>query len=191
MRTTLALGALRMAFINEHPAPTSRSFTTQTPTADSQYTSIDYTQTLEDAGVLGSIGSVGDVYDNAAAESFVDSLKTEMIADRACATRSQLKLLLSSTSRGSTTSVCTKRSTIARHEIKDLYAATIGPIMPTRDQSWGPSKPVSVNSGWLTLRLEDRPDRAGANIVNTRSNLGVEAHATAAPRGSPRDQGAI
>ncbi len=30
----------------------------------------------------GSIGTVGDAYDNARAESFVDSFKTELIADR-------------------------------------------------------------------------------------------------------------
>ena len=28
-----------------------------------QYTSIDYTQTLDDHGVLASVGSVGDAYD--------------------------------------------------------------------------------------------------------------------------------
>jgi transposase InsO family protein len=33
-------------------------------------------------GVLASVGSVGDAYDNAMAESFVDSFKTELIADR-------------------------------------------------------------------------------------------------------------
>jgi transposase InsO family protein len=57
-----------------------------------KYTSIDYTQTLDDHGVLHSIGTVGDAYDNATAESFVDSFKTELIADRSWATRSQLEL---------------------------------------------------------------------------------------------------
>jgi transposase InsO family protein len=38
---------------------------------------------LDDAGVLASVGSTGDAYDNALAESFVDSVKTELIADRA------------------------------------------------------------------------------------------------------------
>jgi hypothetical protein len=42
--------------------------------------------------VLGSIGSVGDALDNALAESFVDSFKTELIADRVWRTRSQLEL---------------------------------------------------------------------------------------------------
>ena len=58
----------------------------------SQYTSIDYTQTLADHGVLASVGSVGDAYDNALAESFVDSFKTELVADRVWRSRSQLEL---------------------------------------------------------------------------------------------------
>ena len=58
----------------------------------SQYTSIDYTQTLADHGVLASVGSVGDAYDNALAESFVDSFKTELITDRVWRTCSQLEL---------------------------------------------------------------------------------------------------
>jgi transposase InsO family protein len=39
-----------------------------------------------------SVGSVGDAYDNALAESFVDCFKTELIADRVRRTRSQLEL---------------------------------------------------------------------------------------------------
>jgi len=42
--------------------------------------------------VLGSIGTVGDCYDNALAESFVDSYKTELIADRVWRSRSELEL---------------------------------------------------------------------------------------------------
>ena len=64
------------------------------PVESAQYTSIDYTQTLDDDGVLGSIGTVGDAYDNATAESFVDSFKTELIVDRVWASRSQLELAI-------------------------------------------------------------------------------------------------
>jgi putative transposase len=60
----------------------------------SQYTSIDYIQILTDHGVLASVGSVGDAYDNAMAESFVDSFKTELIADRVWRSRSQLELAI-------------------------------------------------------------------------------------------------
>jgi putative transposase len=53
-----------------------------------------FNQVLDDHQVLASIGSVGDAYDNALAESFVDTFKTELIADRVWRTRSQLELAI-------------------------------------------------------------------------------------------------
>ena len=47
---------------------------------------------LDDHLVLASVGSVGDCYDNALSESFVDSYKTELIADRVWRTNRQLEL---------------------------------------------------------------------------------------------------
>ena len=92
MRTDLVLDALRMALGQREPgadvelvAHTDRG---------SQYTSHAFRQVLDDHGVLASIGSVGDAYDNAMAESFVDSFKTELIADRVWRTRSQLELAI-------------------------------------------------------------------------------------------------
>ena len=90
MRTTLVLDALRMALHQRQPGADVALI--QHTDAGSQYTSYDYTQTLEDHGVLASIGTVGDALDNAVAESFVDSFKTELITDRTWATRSQLEL---------------------------------------------------------------------------------------------------
>ncbi len=90
MRTTLVLDALRMALgTREHGADFRLVAHTD---RGSQYTSADYTQVLDDHRVLASVGSVGDAYDNAMAESFVDSFKTELIADRVWRTRSQLEL---------------------------------------------------------------------------------------------------
>lgn len=90
MRTDLVLDALKMALGQREPgadvalvAHTDRG---------SQYTSADYTQTLDDHGVLASVGSVGDAFDNAMAESFVDTFKTELIADRSWRSRTQLEL---------------------------------------------------------------------------------------------------
>ena len=92
MRTTLVLDALRMAIPQRGPgADVALVHHTD---RGSQYTSIDYTQTLADHGVLASVGSVGDAYDNALAESFVDSFKTELIADRVWRTRTQLELAI-------------------------------------------------------------------------------------------------
>jgi transposase InsO family protein len=44
-----------------------------------QYVSIKYTERLADAGVEPSVGSVGDSYDNALAESVIGLFKTEVI----------------------------------------------------------------------------------------------------------------
>jgi putative transposase len=66
----------------------------QGPVELGQYTSDDYTQTLDDHDVLASIGSVGDALDNALAESFVDSFKTELISDRVWRTREQLEFAI-------------------------------------------------------------------------------------------------
>jgi putative transposase len=48
----------------------------------SQYLSIRYTERLKEAGVEPSVGSVGDSYDNALAESVIGLYKTEVIDRR-------------------------------------------------------------------------------------------------------------
>ena len=48
----------------------------------SQYLSIRYTQRLAQAGIEPSVGSVGDSYDNALAESIIGLYKTELIRRR-------------------------------------------------------------------------------------------------------------
>ena len=50
--------------------------------AGSQYTSIAFTERLAAAGVSGSVGTVGDAYDNALAESVIGLFKTELIKPR-------------------------------------------------------------------------------------------------------------
>ncbi len=90
MRTDLVLDALRMALGRRSSGAEVQLV--HHSDRGSQYTSINYTQTLSDNRVLASVGSVGDAYDNAMAESFVDSFKTELIADRVWRTRSQLEL---------------------------------------------------------------------------------------------------
>jgi transposase InsO family protein len=64
------------------------------PFESAQYVSEDYVQVLDDAKVLASVGSVGDAYDNAMAESFVDSFKTELIRDRVWRSNTQLELAI-------------------------------------------------------------------------------------------------
>ncbi len=64
------------------------------PLESTQYTAQAFQQVLDDHHVLASIGSVGDAYDNAMAESFVDTFKTELIRDRVWRTRTQLELAI-------------------------------------------------------------------------------------------------
>jgi putative transposase len=92
MRTDLVLNALRMALTRRQAGADVELI--HHSDAGSQYTSYAFGQALDDHGVLASIGTVGDADDNAMAESFVDSFKTELIADRVWRTRSQLELAI-------------------------------------------------------------------------------------------------
>jgi putative transposase len=92
MRTDLVLDALRMALTRREAGADVQLI--HHSDAGSQYTSFAFQQVLDDHGVLSSIGSVGDAYDNAMAESFVDTFKTELIADRVWRTRAQLELAI-------------------------------------------------------------------------------------------------
>ncbi len=80
LRSDLALDALEMAiwarrdrFSGELVHHSDRG---------SQYLSIRYTERLAEAGVVGSVGSRGDSYDNAMAETFIGLYKTELIRNR-------------------------------------------------------------------------------------------------------------
>jgi putative transposase len=92
MRTTLVLDALRMALSTRERVEEVRL--THHSDRGSQYVSGDYTQTLADHDVLASVGSTGDAYDNSMAESFIDSFKTELVADRVWRTRNQMELAI-------------------------------------------------------------------------------------------------
>ena len=92
MRTDMVIDALKMA--TGIRGPGAAVGVTHHSDHGSQYVSLAYTQTLDDHGVEQSLGSVGDALDNALAESWVDSLKTELIADRVWPTRSQLEIAI-------------------------------------------------------------------------------------------------
>jgi putative transposase len=49
------------------------------PVEPKQYTAIRYAERLTDAGALASIGTIGDSFDNALAESVVGLYKTECV----------------------------------------------------------------------------------------------------------------
>jgi transposase InsO family protein len=57
------------------------------PVELAQYTSWAIGRSLRESGILQSMGSRGDAYDNAQAESFMSTLKTELIDRRSWPTR--------------------------------------------------------------------------------------------------------
>lgn len=75
LRTDLALDALEQAL---YARPTSDELVHHSDRG-SQYLSIRYTARLAEAGVEPSVGSVGDSFDNALAESVIGLYKTEVI----------------------------------------------------------------------------------------------------------------
>ncbi|HME01462.1 MAG TPA: IS3 family transposase [Solirubrobacteraceae bacterium] len=126
MRTDLVLDALRMALHQRRPGA-DVSLVAHSD-AGSQYTSFDYTQTLDDHEVLASIGTVGDAYDNAAAESFVDTFKTELIAERTWTSRSQLELaIVRYVSWFNNTRLHESLGDRPPQEVEELYAVKIRP----------------------------------------------------------------
>lgn len=58
----------------------------------SQYASLAFGTTLRDSGLVASMGSRGDAYDNALAESFMSTIKTELIHTKTWKTRDQARL---------------------------------------------------------------------------------------------------
>jgi putative transposase len=92
MRTDLVLDALRMALgLRSTGADVALVHHSD---RGSQYTSAEFAQALDDNDVLGSLGSTGDAYDNALAESFVDSFKTELVAERTWRSVAQAELAI-------------------------------------------------------------------------------------------------
>ena len=80
MTTPLVLDALEMALWTRHKdGVASLAGLVHHNDAGSQYTSIAFTERLCEAGVDPSVGSVGDAYDNALAESQIGCYKTELI----------------------------------------------------------------------------------------------------------------
>jgi putative transposase len=75
LRTELVLDALNMAIYTRRPSPGLIHHSDR----GSQYTSVEFGSRLKAAGLLPSMGSVANAYDNSMAESFVSTLKREVV----------------------------------------------------------------------------------------------------------------
>lgn len=88
LRTDLVLGALNMAVARRRPGQGVVHHSDH----GCQYTSLAFGRRLREAGILGSMGSVGDCFDNAVAESFFATLECELFDRRSWPTRQDLEL---------------------------------------------------------------------------------------------------
>lgn len=77
MTTGFVLDALNQAICQRAPSGADKLI--HHSDRGSQYLSIKYTERLAEAGIDTSVGSVGDSYDNALAESIIGLFKTEVI----------------------------------------------------------------------------------------------------------------
>ncbi len=82
MPTQLPLDALEMALWVRGRAGQDVTGVTHHSDAGRQYTAIRYAERLAEVGAIASIGTVGDSYDNAMAESVVGLYKNEVRQDR-------------------------------------------------------------------------------------------------------------
>jgi len=79
MRTDLVLDALEQAL---HQRGDEMAGLVHHSDRGMQYVSMRYTERLADAGIAPSVGSRGDAYDNAVAESVIGLYKAEVIGRR-------------------------------------------------------------------------------------------------------------
>jgi putative transposase len=82
MRASLALDALEMAVSARLRAGQSLTGLVHHSDRGGQYLAIRYTARLEQAGAITSVGSKGDSYDNALAETITGLYKAELIGHR-------------------------------------------------------------------------------------------------------------
>jgi len=99
LKAELVVDALAMAVTRRRPAAGLVHHSDR----GSQYTSLAFGRTLRESGLVASIGSRGDAYDNAACESVISTLKVEWIKRHRYESRDQARLSISATSRRSTT----------------------------------------------------------------------------------------
>jgi len=85
LRTELALTALEMAVGTRRPRPAEGLV--HHSDQGCQYTAFAFGQRLQQAGLVASMGSVGDGYDNAVAERFFATLKGELLHRHSWPTR--------------------------------------------------------------------------------------------------------
>jgi putative transposase len=124
MRSDLVVDALQMAIARRQP----EAGLIHHSDMGSQYVSLGFGQAAANAGIARSMGSRGDCWDNAVAESFFATLKKELIHRRSWPTREELRLevfnyieiFYNATRRHSTLGMLSPVRYEERHSLKQL-----------------------------------------------------------------------
>ncbi len=87
LRTELVVDALQMAVWRRKPAPGLVHHSDQ----GVQYTALSFSERLREVGITPSMGRTGSALDNAMAESFVSTLKAELLSELEFPTRQAAK----------------------------------------------------------------------------------------------------
>jgi putative transposase len=90
LEAPLVVDAISMAIARRKPKPGLVHHSDR----GSQYASIAMGRTLRDSKIMASMGSRGDPWDNACAESCISTIKNELVKRRTFATRDQARLAL-------------------------------------------------------------------------------------------------
>jgi putative transposase len=90
LEAPLVVDAISMATTRRKPKPGLVHHSDR----GSQYASIAMGRTLRDSKIMASMGSKGDPWDNACAESCISTIKNELVKRRTFATRDQARLAL-------------------------------------------------------------------------------------------------
>ena len=134
MRTDFVLDALEQALYARQPERDSCLI--HHSDRGSQYVSIRYSERLAEAGVEPSVGSKGDSYDNALAETINGLYKAELIHRRApWKTKEAVELATLEWALGSTTIACSSPSATYLPQKPRQTIAGISPVKPPR---WRP-----------------------------------------------------
>ena len=182
LHTRLALDALDMALWARRRQAADLSALIHHSDRGVQYRAIRYTERLADAGVVASVGSKGDSYDNAAAEAFNSLYKSELIRNRGpWAGVTDVEIATASTSTGSTTAACTARSgTSPRSSTRTTTTLQTRPAQPSSPQPGVSTKPGAMH--FLSRGARPACLTTARALVN-RVRSPVSARIAAAPTG--------
>jgi transposase InsO family protein len=167
MPTELPLDALEMALWTREQANELVAGLVHHSDAGTRYTSIRYGHRVADAGAVASIGTVGDSYDNAMAESVIGLYKTECVRhEGSWRAVDDLELATLTGSGGSTRSASTARS--ATSHPSNTRTTTTATSAPNRTRDWenrASTKPAALQR----VRNAAGRRRAGAHQGASRS----------------------